>query len=96
MLRKDYLEETNQSSIDGSVYTQNDVINIISSVLDEEEITEYSTMFNTASWDSLNHMLIMVELFEKTKISFSPIQISNATSVLSITQLLNSKSCLNK
>ena len=96
MLRKDYLEETNQFSVDGSVYTQNDVINIISSVLDEEEITEDSTMFNTASWDSLNHMSIMVALFEKTKISFSPIQISNATSVTSITQLLNSKSGLNK
>lgn len=96
MLRKDYLEETNQSSVDGSVYTQNDVINIISSVLDEEEITEDSTMFNTASWDSLNHMSIMVALFEKTKISLSPIQISNATSVPSITQLLNGKSSLNK
>lgn len=96
MLRKDYLEETHQSSVDSSVYTRNDVINIISSVLDEEHITEDSTMFNTASWDSLNHMSIMVALFEKTKIRFSPIQISNATSVPSITQLLNSKSGLNK
>ena len=89
MLRKDYLEGVGQSSIDGQVYSQDDVIEIISSVLYDDVITEDSTIYNTASWDSLNHMSIMVALFEKTKISFSPIQISKATSVISITQLLN-------
>ena len=92
MLHKDYLEGKSQASVGSSFFTTNDVINVISSVLYEEEITEESTMFNTPSWDSLNHMTIMVALFEKTNFKFSPIQVSNATSVLSITELLNSKS----
>jgi len=91
MLRKDYLEQINNYATSTFQFSSKEVINIISSVLEEDEINEESTMFNTANWDSLNHMAIMTALFEKTKISFSPIQISNATSVLSITQLINGK-----
>lgn len=91
MLRKDYLEQVNNYATNTSQFSSKEVINIISSVLEEDDINEESTMLNTANWDSLNHMAIMTALFEKTKINFSPIQISNATSVLSITQLINGK-----
>ena len=91
MLRKDYLEQVNNYATNTSQFSSKEVINIISFVLEEDDINEESTMFNTANWDSLNHMAIMTALFEKTKINFSPIQISNATSVLSITQLINGK-----
>ena len=85
MLRKDYLDQVNNYATNTSQFSSKEVINIISSVLEEDDINEESTMFNTVNWDSLNHMAIMTALFEKTKINFSPIQISNATSVLSIT-----------
>lgn len=89
MLREEYLSQ--KMIIEGektNTYTEHDIIKIISSVLDEEEITMNSTMNNTTSWDSLNHMTIMVALYEKTKIHLSPIQIANATSVLAITKLI--------
>lgn len=88
MLRRDYIEQNSQEIRNDSRFTSEDVIDIISSILDED-INEDSTMFNTANWDSLNHMSIMVEIFERTKINLSPIQISNATSVTSITKLIN-------
>jgi ribosomal-protein-alanine N-acetyltransferase len=91
MLRKDYLEQFNNYGTTTSQFSSKEVISIISSVLEDDDISEESTMFNTVNWDSLNHMAIMTALFEKTKINFSPIQISNATSVLSITQLVNGK-----
>ena len=94
MIRQEYFEKINQGFGNSATLTNNDVISIISSVLDEENINIESTMFNTANWDSLNHMSIMVALFEKTKISLSPIQISNATSIRSIAQLINGKSNL--
>jgi RimJ/RimL family protein N-acetyltransferase/acyl carrier protein len=93
ILAEEYFKKNDAEST-GSVntYTTEDVISIIASVLEGENIDADATMYNTSNWDSLNHMAIMVAIFEKTKINLSPIQISNATSVESITSLLNGKS----
>lgn len=89
MLRSEYLEQSLGFLPKEPKVTTNDIVEIISSVLENEEINEDSTMYNTPDWDSLNHMTIMVVLFEKTKVSLTPIQISNATSVKTITKLIN-------
>lgn len=91
MLYQDYLEQVDESSTNGNLLSKQDVIDVIASVLDGENIDEESTMHNTASWDSLNHMAIMVALYERTQVHLSPIQISNATSVTMIQQLINGK-----
>ena len=65
-----------------------DVINIISSILLDEDITEESSMENSHSWDSLNHMLIMIALKEKLGIELSPSDIADATSIRDIMNIL--------
>jgi [ribosomal protein S5]-alanine N-acetyltransferase len=89
MLRNEYLQQYDNSNNMLLNISANDVVEIISSILGDDGITENSTMANTEKWDSLNHMAIMVALFEKTKINLSPMQIANATSVLTITKLIN-------
>lgn len=89
MLSEDYFKKVIPATIHTPKYSTEDVIEVISSILGDEQIDENSTMYSTNSWDSLNHMAIMVALFEKTNISLSPIQIANATSVVSITNLIN-------
>ena len=46
-------------------------------------------MENTDNWDSLTHMMLMVELRESLKIDLSPSDIAEATSVESIINLVN-------
>jgi RimJ/RimL family protein N-acetyltransferase/acyl carrier protein len=89
MLRSEYLEHAGRNVVKGIQFSTDDIMDIISSVLENEEINEDSNMYNTPSWDSLNHMIIMVALFERTKINLTPMQIANATSVVSITKLIN-------
>ena len=50
----------------------------------EEEITGESGMENTFSWDSLNHMEIIIALKEKLSIEFKPGEVYLATSVKKI------------
>ena len=58
-----------------------DVVNVVSSVLTEEEITIESNMDNTYTWDSLNHMAIIVSLKNQLGIDFSPSEVANMTSI---------------
>jgi RimJ/RimL family protein N-acetyltransferase/acyl carrier protein len=88
MLREEYLmSERNLACTVNHVSTQ-EVINIIKSVLTEEEITPTSTMRTALSWDSLNHMSIMIAVAEKTGISLSPSEIMRANSVQTLTSIL--------
>lgn len=91
MLQKDYLKSLTTNSDNKNQITIKEIVNVVSTVLDDDQIDENSSMFNTSNWDSLNHMSIMVAVFEKTKIQLDPIQVSNATSVKMIEQLLNGK-----
>jgi len=64
----------------------NDIIDVISSVLTEEKITFESSMENTYTWDSLNHMAIIIALKNQLSIDFSPVEVANTTSVRLIYQ----------
>jgi [ribosomal protein S5]-alanine N-acetyltransferase len=81
MVAKDYYEKNSSSSASSDI---NKIINVISSVLIAEEITAESGMENTSSWDSLNHMEIIIALKEKLSIEFKPGEIYLATSVKKI------------
>ena len=82
MTAKNY-HESNVASISVLV-NMNDIVSVVSSVLTEEEITAESGMENTFSWDSLNHMAIIVALKSRLSIDFSPVEISNTTSIKKI------------
>ena len=46
-------------------------------------------MRNTTSWDSLNHMLIILAIKEKLDINLSPSDIAEATSIKRILKIAN-------
>jgi ribosomal-protein-alanine N-acetyltransferase len=73
------------------VITPMEIIEVISSILTEEEITVDSGMENVMSWDSLNHMHIVIALHEKKGLKLEPFEIARATSVKAITSLLEQK-----
>lgn len=83
MLKREYFEEKNNDSKINLKISEEDIINIISLAL-EEDINIDSTMLNTDNWDSIHHLIIMVELQDKLNIKFPTNQISNLRSVKSI------------
>jgi len=82
MIAKDYHKSNVVSS--SILINTDDIIGVISSVLTEEEITEESSMENTFSWDSLNHMAVIIALKEELSIEFKPDEVSLTTSVKKI------------
>jgi RimJ/RimL family protein N-acetyltransferase/acyl carrier protein len=79
MIAKDYHKSNVVSS--SVLVNMDDIISVISSVLTEEEITDESSIENTFSWDSLNHMAIIIALKEELSIEFKPGEVYIATSV---------------
>ena len=86
---KDYAKQ-NQSLILNKNISLENIIAVISSVLEEEDITAESSMENNISWDSLNHMLIMIALKEKLGLDLSPSDIADSISVKEIMNIVNS------
>jgi len=82
MVAKDYHKRNVISS--SVLVSMDDIINVVSSVLTEEKITDESAMENTFSWDSLNHMAIIIALKEELSIDFKPGEVYLATSVKKI------------
>jgi len=82
MIAKDYHKSNVVSS--SILINTDDIIGVISSVLTEEEITEESSMENTFSWDSLNHMAVIIALKEELSIEFKPDEVYLTTSVKKI------------
>jgi ribosomal-protein-alanine N-acetyltransferase len=85
MIAKDY-HKSNVLSLP-VLANMNDIINVISSVLTEEEITDESGMENIFSWDSLTHMVIIIALKEELSMEFKPGEVYLATSVKKISKI---------
>lgn len=85
--RKEFIASEFINSVDSSVSMQ-DIISIVQNVLDSEEVTSESSMDSIISWDSLNHMRVIIALKENLGINFTPSQIAEATSVSSIFKLI--------
>ena len=65
------------------------IVHLVASVFPEEEITEESSMFDTDSWDSLGHMQVIIALKEEMNIELSPSHIAEATSIESISNIID-------
>ena len=92
MLRSEYFSQENNLATDiKEQFDDTYVIEVISKVLESSNINSQSSISNTQKWDSLNHVAIMIELTNKTKIKFNPKQIATATSVELILGILNSR-----
>ena len=58
--------------------------------IENNDVNINSTMLNTDSWDSLNHMHIIVELQDQLDINFLPKDIAKLTSINSILKFIKS------
>jgi len=81
MVAEDYFKKISSSNTAVDI---NKIITVVSSVLTEEDITSESSMKNTISWDSLNHMAIIVALRNQLFLDFSPLEIANMISIMDI------------
>ena len=87
MIRNDYEKQT-FSKLNNQDISPDQIVSLINEVLENEIIDINSSMENTDTWDSLNHMLIMVALKEKLGLDLSPSDIADAVSVKEILKIV--------
>ncbi len=88
MLKRDYLKTLGNQSTTKHSFSIEDVISLVSSVLNDEEVTVDTSMNNSLGWDSFSHMSIMIAVSERTGVNFSPTEVMLATSVEAIFSLI--------
>jgi ribosomal-protein-alanine N-acetyltransferase len=88
MLSVEYFESLKFGPNIQNKYTIQDVIDVVNTVLTQEQISAETTMQTALTWDSLNHMSIMVAISEKTGINLSPSEMMRANSVQAIATIL--------
>ena len=91
ILKEEYFQLKTEQSHSNEFIQLEGVIELIQTVLDEEIIDRDSNMENTISWDSLNQMNIIVAIYSKYGFQLTPNQVSKATSVRKICEILNKK-----
>ena len=88
ILAKDYFLERVSSGSEITISLK-DIITVLTDLLPQESIDMDTAMENTASWDSLTHMNLMIELKERFGVDFAPSDIAKAISVEAIIALIH-------
>lgn len=88
ILAKDYFLDYAKSQKNVKI-NYNDVIEVFNDLMPEESISIDTSMQNTASWDSLKHLILMIELKERLGIDLAPKDIASAISIKAIVALIN-------
>ena len=88
MILSDYVSQATRSKEDKTDISLEQILTVLSSVLEYEIITDESSMENTTSWDSLSHMGIVLALKAELSINLLPSEVAKATSVKNITKLV--------
>ena len=83
MVKSDFHKQEAVSKVELSVDTD-ELVCFIGETLQCNTLVLGSKMADIPTWDSLNHVTLMLALEEKFKIKFSPLQIAKCTSVESI------------
>ena len=91
MILDEYLKFSINSDTAKVHLALDDVVKVVASILDSEEIHEESNMCNTVSWDSFSHMSIMVKISEELGISLSPSEMMRATSIRALATIINER-----
>jgi len=91
MIAEDYFATSPSVAATTGGHVIEDVIRVVASVLSGDEVSAESGMVNTAGWDSLGHMDIMVALSEQLGVALSPTETMTATSVRAIFAILAAK-----
>ena len=89
MTKNDYNKQM-YSKLDNQDISPDQIIEVVNEVLENENIDINSSIENINSWDSMNHMLIMIALKEKLGLNLSPSDIADAISVKEILKIIQS------
>tara|TARA_B110000971_G_C19851985_1_gene427576 strand:- start:471 stop:749 length:279 start_codon:yes stop_codon:yes gene_type:complete len=88
MTLSDYLSQNTRSEENKTPISLEQIIDVVASVLEYEIISNKSSMQSTASWDSMSHMEIILALKEELSINLLPSEVSNATSIENIYEIV--------
>ena len=91
MIGNDYFKNKNKTQSINTKYSENKILNLISSVLTEESIDINSNMDNTYSWDSMSHLHVLTTISDKTGLIFTSSEIASANSVKSIINIVKQR-----
>ena len=66
-----------------------EIISLVSEIINDDNISEKSSMDNCLNWDSLSHTSIIANISDKYDIKFSPLEFTELTSIKQIYDFLN-------
>jgi ribosomal-protein-alanine N-acetyltransferase len=89
-IRSDYLKQKRNVENKSQLYID-DIIRVVAEALNDSSVDQNSSTNNNPNWDSLNHINIFSAFKKKFGIEFSPLQISQATSIKSIYEIYSSQ-----
>lgn len=91
IIAKDYFKQKSLSKNKRDISVDiEELVNIVKLALNEEDIEPNSSIEDVDNWDSLGHMSIMLSLKENLGVELSPDEISRATSIRLIKEILES------
>jgi ribosomal-protein-alanine N-acetyltransferase len=90
IIKSDYLSKKNKFENKSQLYID-DIIRVVAEALNDSSVDQNSSTNNNPNWDSLNHINIFSAFKKKFGIEFSPLQISQATSIKSIYEIYSSQ-----
>jgi RimJ/RimL family protein N-acetyltransferase/acyl carrier protein len=88
MTLSDYMSQITGSKKKSSPVSLEQIIDVVAAVLEYEVISSESSIENTASWDSLSHMEIILALKNDLLINLLPSEIAKATSIENIFEIV--------
>ena len=89
LLSNEYYEMSKKQLSKGIKVTIEEIILLISEIINEENINEYTSMDNCINWDSLSHTSIITNISEKYKVKITPSDFTKLTSIKIIYNFLN-------
>lgn len=67
------------------------ILRVLKSVLNQKDVNETTSQFNTDQWDSLKHLTLIVELEREFDIEFEPNEIEEMTDFNRIEEYIKGK-----
>jgi RimJ/RimL family protein N-acetyltransferase/acyl carrier protein len=89
MLKNDFLKLNTEKKRLSNEIPINAVIDVVQSILEDEVINAETDITNAQEWDSISHMNIIVAIYTKFGIQFTPSQVAKARSVMEIYKIVN-------
>ena len=89
MLKKDFLKKNKIKLNTKKKYSENNIIEIVRSVLRLPKKTIIRDMETTKGWDSVSHFNIILSIEKKLNIKFTNQEISDSTSINNILKIIN-------